>query len=281
MVEQRDTLTYSIMNLHPKPAIICTACQQEVCAPCGRFAQIDYKTRTGICKACAREKGMETARPALSPNKQADTKRLHDYLPATPSSAFQDNLEQLRDLRVQFPQSRDEFFPLTQRVCELAPRVFVEIGTREGGSLWMLAQYLPEGATIVSIDLVNGPWGRTNSGRKKMRVELELRRQGFDVHLLEMDSQCPQTLEALRQILGTRAIDFLFIDGDHTLPGVQTDWKLYSPLVRPGGMVAFHDIMKDRINPACQVDRLWEELKKEYRHEEFRQRCGIGILWMQ
>lgn len=53
------------MNLRPKPSIICTICQQEVCAPCGRFAQIDYKTRTGICKACAAEKGIAVI-PSIS-----------------------------------------------------------------------------------------------------------------------------------------------------------------------------------------------------------------------
>jgi len=36
-------------------------------------------------------------------------------------------------------------------------------------------------------------------------------------------------------------IDLLFIDGDHQYGSVLTDWLLYSPLVKPGGIVAFHD----------------------------------------
>lgn len=36
-----------------KPPIICSVCQQEHCAPCGKFATIDYKTRTGVCRGCA------------------------------------------------------------------------------------------------------------------------------------------------------------------------------------------------------------------------------------
>lgn len=39
----------------------------------------------------------------------------------------------------------------------------------------------------------------------------------------------------------TNSIDFLFIDGDHTYPGVLTDWLLYAPLVKKGGIIAFHD----------------------------------------
>jgi len=37
-------------------------------------------------------------------------------------------------------------------------------------------------------------------------------------------------------------VDLLFIDGDHQYSSVLTDWLLYSPLVRPGGLVTFHDV---------------------------------------
>lgn len=37
-------------------------------------------------------------------------------------------------------------------------------------------------------------------------------------------------------------VDVLFIDGDHSYKGVLTDWLLYSPLVKVGGIIAFHDI---------------------------------------
>jgi predicted O-methyltransferase YrrM len=39
----------------------------------------------------------------------------------------------------------------------------------------------------------------------------------------------------------TTAIDFLFIDGDHSYEGVKTDWDLYSPLLKSGSCVVFHD----------------------------------------
>ena len=40
----------------------------------------------------------------------------------------------------------------------------------------------------------------------------------------------------------TGGVDVLFIDGDHHYASVLTDWLLYSPLVKPGGLVAFHDV---------------------------------------
>ena len=36
-------------------------------------------------------------------------------------------------------------------------------------------------------------------------------------------------------------VDLLFLDGDHQYASVLTDWLLYSPLVKPGGLIAFHD----------------------------------------
>ena len=36
-------------------------------------------------------------------------------------------------------------------------------------------------------------------------------------------------------------IDLLFIDGDHSEPGVREDWELWSPLVKVGAHVALHD----------------------------------------
>jgi predicted O-methyltransferase YrrM len=45
-------------------------------------------------------------------------------------------------------------------------------------------------------------------------------------------------------VLNEQNLDFLFIDGDHTYKGVKEDFEMYSPLVRKGGVIAFHDITK-------------------------------------
>ena len=54
-------------------------------------------------------------------------------------------------------------------------------------------------------------------------------------------SHDPATVHKAYQHLAG-GIDLLFIDGDHGYASVLTDWLLYSPLVRPGGVVAFHDV---------------------------------------
>ena len=41
-----------------------------------------------------------------------------------------------------------------------------------------------------------------------------------------------------------RHCDFLLIDGDHARDVVEVDWRMYSHLVEPGGIIAFHDTTK-------------------------------------
>jgi len=40
---------------------------------------------------------------------------------------------------------------------------------------------------------------------------------------------------------GEAAIDFVFIDGDHSYEGLREDWEAWSGLVAAGGLVALHD----------------------------------------
>jgi hypothetical protein len=48
---------------------------------------------------------------------------------------------------------------------------------------------------------------------------------------------------------------------DHTYEGVKRDFESYAPLVRPGGVVALHDIVPNRIETTSQVELFWREVK--------------------
>jgi hypothetical protein len=60
---------------------------------------------------------------------------------------------------------------------------------------------------------------------------------------------------------------------------------MYSPFVRPGGIVVFHDILPHVSGTGCEVDRFWNEIKPRYRHREIIENpqqgwAGIGILFV-
>jgi len=46
------------------------------------------------------------------------------------------------------------------------------------------------------------------------------------------------------------AVEFLFIDGDHSWAGIEADWTQWSPLIATDGIVALHDSRSTPENPS-------------------------------
>lgn len=187
--------------------------------------------------------------------------------------------------RVRPNQDRYELTELARRVVELQPTVIVEIGTRLGGTLLVWSQ-VPKLRLLVSIDLPGGIHGGGYDYRlSKMFRLFTHNHPDLRLELLRKDSQINATRDLLVTLLNQRPIDFLFIDGDHRFPGVSRDYELYAPLVRPGGMIAFHDIRPNLTDPTIQVYQLWDQIKKsepktvEIIHEPYQGQFGIGVVY--
>ncbi len=162
------------------------------------------------------------------------------------------------------------------------PAVIVEIGTASGGNLFLFTRVAAEDALIVSIDL---PAGRFGGGYPRWRTPLyrAFARPHQKVHLIRGDSHAPETVAKLTAILRGRKIDFLFVDGDHTYPGVSQDFNLYYPFVHQGGVIAFHDIVEHSSETQCNVHRFWQQIKARYDHVEIVEDwnagfAGIGLI---
>jgi predicted O-methyltransferase YrrM len=177
-------------------------------------------------------------------------------------------------------QKLRELAALVALVRRHPPATVVEIGTLHGGTLWTWCQAAADDAIIVSIDLPGGPFGGGYSDDATVRLRAYARADQT-VHLIRADSHDTETLERLEAILGRGQIDLLFIDGDHTWDGVRRDFEMYSPLVRPGGLIALHDILPHEDDPSCEVDRFWQEIAPRYRHVELvdREERGLRGQW--
>lgn len=182
-------------------------------------------------------------------------------------------------------QNRDEISGLLDQVAAIQPHVIVEIGTRDGGTLCLWSQCSPNLEQLISIDLPGGiHGGGYANAREKLYQLFVSNRPNCRLDLLRVDSQQASTREQVLKLLNQRPIDFLFIDGDHRYAGVKKDYELYANLVRPGGLIAFHDIRPNRFDSSIEVARLWEEIKisqtqiREIIHEPYTGRYGIGIV---
>lgn len=157
----------------------------------------------------------------------------------------------------------------------------MEIGTSVGGTLWLWCQLAAPNAFIISADLPSGPFGGvTNEEHLPKLLNYTTHQQRMQ--LFRGDSHKPEMLTQTKRVLGDRELDILFIDGDHTLEGVTQDWETFSPLVRSGGLVIFHDIVDHALVPDCQVKPLWDRLKTEHEVIEFvtpEESHGMGKEW--
>lgn len=180
-------------------------------------------------------------------------------------------------------QNPVEIEKLYELICQHAPDRVLEIGTARGGTLYLWAQAAGKHATLVSVDLPGGDFGGAYP-ECRMPFYQAFAREGQQLFLERADSHQPETLALIRQRFAGNPIDFAFIDGDHTYEGVRADFEDYGPLVRPGGIIAFHDILYREDQPTIRVDRLWNELKQQYECHEFvgpdgsGKRIGIGYL---
>lgn len=179
-------------------------------------------------------------------------------------------------------QIEGELAELVKEVRKLNPSKVLEIGTAKGGTLFLWARLAQPDATIVSIDL---PGGKFGGGYSERQAAIYRRFTGKEqkLHLLREDSHARATFEKARQLFDGKPIDLLFIDGDHTFEGVKRDWEMYSQLVRPGGMIVFHDIAGNYDD--TQVKKLWDSIRTGFKHREYifdqNGYYGIGILYKE
>jgi cephalosporin hydroxylase len=189
-------------------------------------------------------------------------------------------------------QKVPELERLIALVRERRPRTVVEIGTDRGGTLFAWCQLADPEALVVSIDLPKGLFGAGYSWRDARRFRKFFTQPDQRLYALRRDSHDPKTVRRVEKLLAGRPIDFLLIDGDHTYEGVKRDWELYEPLVAPGGLIAFHDILPHDYNSArvapVEVDRLWDEVAAEHQTAVFSEPSddrgygrwgGIGVVF--
>jgi glycosyltransferase involved in cell wall biosynthesis len=189
-----------------------------------------------------------------------------------------------RRLQIEPWQERTEIAALLERLRLKPPRTVVEIGTAGGGSLFLFTRVASDDAVIVSLDLHGGRFGG-GYDPSVMPLYRSFARKRQRVELVRGDSHDPAALAEVRRRLAGREIDFLFIDADHTYEGVKRDFEMYRPLVRRGGLVAFHDIVPGPEKTVGGVPHFWKELKASARWQvdeyvaDWRQgRAGIGLV---
>ncbi len=135
-------------------------------------------------------------------------------------------------------------------VGDIAPKNVLEIGCYTGVStVWLAAglEQVGSKATVHSVDLFVDPimpvapshCGYLDNPLEYAQksvdsAQLSHRVKFHKMHSIEMGEKVDELLN--------ESIDFLFIDGDHTITGCVNDFRLFYPHVSVGGYIILHDI---------------------------------------
>ena len=185
-------------------------------------------------------------------------------------------------------QNLEEFQILLNEYQKLNVECFLEIGSMYGWSLQHFIHYSKEGSTAISIDLPV----RNFVGPNDWRVEKQesnyssvwpqwAKLKKCKLYLIPDSSLSVSTFTKAKEILNGKLLDFLFIDGDHRYESIKSDYTMYAPLVRKGGIIGFHDIGKKEEGGGRQF---WLEIKQQFKHKEItkdvNKEKGIGLLYV-
>lgn len=174
-------------------------------------------------------------------------------------------------------QRVSEMLALLHEVSGSALRAICEIGSDRGGTLALLADIAQPDALLISIDPAHHlarSAGYTEFAHHPQRIVT-----------LPADSHDESTLARVKQELSGQPLDLLFIDGDHSYEGVREDYRMYAPLLRAGGWIAFHDIVPESADSDTYVGGVprffREHVQTHHRHVscliEDSQQDGFGI----
>ncbi len=170
-------------------------------------------------------------------------------------------------------QSYDEFADWLDVLSSRRPTQGIEIGTYRGGSACLTLALLPSLRRLITVD----------SSDRRIRHSPHMIAVESRLSVVRGHSRDPAIVDTVRHLLNGAAVDFLFIDGDHSYEGVAGDFAAYEPFVKRGGVIGFHDISactRLGATDAHGVERFWNELRSTApeRCISFERHFGIGVL---
>jgi len=146
-------------------------------------------------------------------------------------------------------QDRRELSFALQIILKKIPSLnkVIEIGIYKGGTLRLWQIISAPNAILVGVDSHDFTSGIFSHDKQ--------------VSLVIGRSDSPGVIAKVKRIMGDD-VDLLFIDGEHTYEVVKSDYNNYGSLVRPGGLIMFHDTQSIARSPrsapyGCKVKQFW------------------------
>jgi cephalosporin hydroxylase len=171
-------------------------------------------------------------------------------------------------------QKKDQICMAMTMFHFLQPKVVMECGVAQGGTLAAWCALAPPDATIIALDrclddcrprpgepvhssIYNGPLRMTGAGGGIYH----LKKKGQTMIGINGWTHDPAVQEQVKRALNGRTIDFLHHDLSHSARMTREDMVWMWPLITPGGCMCLHDIQPSK-HPDCDKSVAWQEMKE-------------------
>jgi predicted O-methyltransferase YrrM len=148
-----------------------------------------------------------------------------------------DRQKRLHDIRLSSLR-RSEAVTLARLVCAIRPEQCLEIGLAEGGSCVAISASRRECGLSASHTVLD-PFQESLSGGAGL---LELEKLGL-TEAFRWQPVFSETFLLQHAQNSEACFDFVFVDGGHSIGQKLTDAFLLNKVLRPGGIVVFHDAL--------------------------------------
>lgn len=234
------------------------------CAPC---------FDTSRKKRCAQEQ--KGAKPCMRsiPQERVAQKILHlmnwPYADAMPhAQSFLSRKQIVENCKVEMFQSWPELTELLHFLQQLDPQRVIVIGAHHCAWELIVSSVCSEGTKFISIDAHDDP--------RRQEITRVLNEWHYPVEFIKGWSHEQATRDAVERTLGDSLADVLYIDGDHAYERVETDTEMYQGLVRPGGLMIYHDVSNFVNADAPGSRKHWAETMEKHGGTLIQIRHGNG-----
>jgi cephalosporin hydroxylase len=179
-----------------------------------------------------------------------------DYLD-NPNSRWLQCLKEMYSMPITFPASLapEAGLLLHSFIRNFKPKTVIEVGSFLSISTHWIASALQangEGGVVHCFDdfgpIHKGPWRDAEmlTGRLEW-VQDRLTKSGLIEHVrFHPGNSSPNIRAAHDQLRAAGGVQFAYLDGDHTIPGVIADFQATEPVLATGGYVMLHDIYPEQ-----------------------------------
>ena len=124
-----------------------------------------------------------------------------------------------------------------------------DLGTFHGRSSACMAGGMLDNnvkAHIITVDSYDGRGvsSRFRTTRTPEETKENLEKKGLSSYVTIINGRSAEAAKDFQD----KEFVFVFIDADHSYEGCKADFEAWSPLVRSGGEIAFHDANKETVN---------------------------------